>query len=81
MAVTSGMKRLYLVGNRVMNETQKEAIKSFAEKNGLSILALIPFDQKVVEADMLGDSPLKHMDIEAVRTIDNICDALLKQNI
>ena len=81
MAVTAGMKRLYLVGNRVMNETQKEAIKSFAEKNGLSILALIPFDQKVVEADMLGDSPLKHMDIEAVRTIDNICDALLKQNI
>ena len=81
MAVTAGMKRLYLVGNRVMNETQKEAIKSFAEKNGLSILALIPFDQKVVEADMLGDSPLKHMDIEAVRTIDNICDKLLKQNI
>ena len=81
MALKAGMKRLYLVGNRVMNEAQKKAIENFAEKNGLKILALIPFDQEVVEADMLGDSPLKHMEIDAVKGIDNICDSLLKQNI
>jgi CO dehydrogenase maturation factor len=81
MATAAGMKQLYLVGNRVMNETQKDAIKSFAEKNALNILTFVPFEQKVIEADMLGVTPLLHREIAAVQTIDNICDALLKKNI
>jgi CO dehydrogenase maturation factor len=81
MATAAGMKQLYLVGNRVMNETQKDAIKSFAEKNALNILTFVPFDQKVIEADMLGETPLLHREIAAVQTIDNICDALLKKNL
>jgi len=81
LASKAGMQHLYLVGNRVMNSTQEEAIRSFAEKNGLSIMALIPFDAKVTEADMLGETPLKNKEIEAVRAIDNICEALLKKSI
>ena len=81
LASKAGMRHLYLVGNRVMNPTQQEAIRSFAEKNGLSILALIPFDAKVTEADMLGETPLKNKEIEAVRAIDNICEELLKKSI
>jgi CO dehydrogenase maturation factor len=80
MAKEAGMKQLYLVGNRVMNEAQREAISSFAEKNGLQLLTFIPFDQKVIEADMLGETPLKNMQIEAVKTIDNICERLLKKS-
>jgi CO dehydrogenase maturation factor len=80
LAAGAGMKQVYLVGNRVMDEAQKEAIEGFAEKNGLSILAMIPFDREVIEAEMRGDTPLKHRDIEAVRAIDNICDVLIKKN-
>ncbi len=80
MAKAAGMKQLYLVGNRVMNDPQKEAIKSYAEKNGMEALAFVPFDQKVIEADMLGETPLKRKEIEAVRTIDNICELLLKKS-
>jgi CO dehydrogenase maturation factor len=79
MAKAAGMQQLYLVGNKVMNEAQKEAISSFAEKNGLSLLTFVPFDQKVIEADMLGETPLKNKEIEAVKTIDNICEVLLKK--
>jgi CO dehydrogenase maturation factor len=79
MAKAAGMKQLYLVGNRVMNEAQKEAIQNFADKNGLLLLAFVPFDQKVIEADMLGETPLKNREIEAVKTIDNICELLLKK--
>src|SRR5512139_1370376 len=50
LASKASMKNLYLVGNRVMNSTQEEAVKNFAEKNKLPILALIPFDPKVTEA-------------------------------
>jgi CO dehydrogenase maturation factor len=80
MTQAAQMKHIYLVGNRVMNGPQEEAIRSFAEKNGLEILALVPFDQKVIEADMLGETPLKNKEIAAVKTIDNICDLLLKKN-
>jgi len=78
MAKDAGMQRLYLVGNRIMNETQKQVVTSFAEKNGLPLLAFVPFDQKVIEADMLGETPLMNEKIEAVKTIDNICELLLK---
>ena len=80
LASKAGMKHLYLVGNRVMNPVQEEAIRSFAEKNELPVLAIIPFDAKVTAADMLGETPLKQKKIEAVRAIDNICEALLKKS-
>ena len=77
--LAAGMKQLYLVGNRVMNDAQKEAIQSFADKNGISMLTFMPLDQKVIEADMLGETPLKNKEIAAVKTIDNICELLLKK--
>jgi CO dehydrogenase nickel-insertion accessory protein CooC1 len=79
LASKAGMKQLYLIGNRVMNDTQKEAIQSFSDKNGLSLLSFIPYDQKVIEADMLGETPLKNKEMPAVKTIDNICEILLKK--
>ena len=81
MSAAAEMKHVYLVGNRVMNQSQEDAIRSFAEKNGLEILAFVPFDQKVIEADMLGETPLKDKEMLAVKTIDNICDTLLKKKV
>jgi CO dehydrogenase maturation factor len=81
LAAKAGMKNLYLIGNRVMSPEQEDAIKTFADKNGLLILALIPFDSKVTKADMLGETPLKQKDIVAVQAIDNICEKLLKKRI
>ena len=43
MASAAGMKQLYLVGNRVMNDAQKEAIQSFADKNGLDSACFCAF--------------------------------------
>jgi CO dehydrogenase nickel-insertion accessory protein CooC1 len=52
VASVVGSKELYFVCNRVMNDAQKEAIQTFADKNVLTLLAYVPFDQKVIEADM-----------------------------
>jgi CO dehydrogenase maturation factor len=81
MAAVAGMKQLYLVGNRVMNEDQKMAIQKFADKNGLTLLTFVPFDQKVIEADMLGVTPLRNKELPAVKTIDNICELLIKKTV
>jgi CO dehydrogenase maturation factor len=78
LASEAGMKQLFLVGNRVMNNAQKEAIQSFADQNGIALLQFIPFDQKIIEADMLGQTPLRNKDFPAVKAIDGICDLLMK---
>ena len=79
MAMAAGMKQLYLIGNRVMNETQKSAIQTFADQNGIEVLAFVPWDQKVIEADMLGETPLKNKEIVAVQSIDAICELLMQK--
>jgi CO dehydrogenase maturation factor len=81
LAANAGMKQLYLVGNRVMNDAQKEAIRAYAEKNGLTLLTFIPFDPKVTEADMRGETPLTNKEIKAVQVIDGLCDAFIKKGI
>jgi CO dehydrogenase maturation factor len=79
MATAAGMKQLYLIGNRVMNDAQKNAVQTFADQNGIEVLAFVPWDQKVIEADMLGETPLKNKEIAAVQSIDAICDLLIKK--
>jgi CO dehydrogenase maturation factor len=79
LATAAGMKNLHLIGNRVMNDTQKQAIQGFADQHGISVLAFIPWDQKVIESDMLGVTPLKNKEIEAVKVIDKICETLLNK--
>lgn len=79
MTAAAEMKHVYLVGNRVMNQTQERVIRSFAEKNNLEVLTLVPFDQGVIDADMLGKTPLENKEMAAVQTIDNICDTLIKK--
>jgi CO dehydrogenase maturation factor len=81
LAANAGMVHLYLIGNRIMSETQKEAVTSFAEKNGLSLLTFIPFDEKIIDADMLGETPLNNKGIKSMQAIDNICDVLLKRDV
>ena len=79
LAVDAGMKSLHLIGNRVMDNTQREAIQTFAGQNGINVAAYVPWDQKIIESDMLGITPLKNKGNEAVKAIDGICEFLLSK--
>jgi len=80
LAANGGIKQIFLVGNKIENEIQRGTIKSFAEKNRLSILDLIPFDQKVVETEMRGETPLKYRESKAVCAIEKLCEKLTAKN-
>lgn len=80
LATTAGMKSVLLVGNKIGKATQKEAIENFAEKNGLKILDFVPFDQKVLEAEMQGETPLKHRESDAMYAIEKLCERLAPKN-
>ncbi|MEM2911381.1 MAG: ArsA-related P-loop ATPase [Candidatus Bathyarchaeia archaeon] len=80
LGVKAGMKQIFLVGNKIENETQKEAVESFARENGLEVLDFLPFDSKVVDAEMRGETPLKYKDAEALKAIERLCNRLLQDN-
>jgi len=80
LAVNAGIKQVFLVGNKIAYNTQKEAIEDFAEKYGIEILDFVPFDEKIMEAEMLGETPLKCKESEAIRVIESLCEKLTAKN-
>ena len=81
LATDAGMKQIFLVGNKIANETQEETLRKFAEGNSLAILDFVPFDQNVVEAEMRGETPLKYKDSPALRVIRELSEKLdIKDN-
>lgn len=80
LGVKAGMKRIFLVGNKIENEIQKEAVERFARENSLEVLDFLPFDSRVVDAEMRGETPLKYRDAEALKTIERLCGRLLQDN-
>lgn len=80
LSTKAGMKQVFLVGNKIGNEIQKEAVKKFAENNGLKILDFVPFDSKVVEAEMRGETPLKYKGSEFMRAIERLREKITAEN-
>jgi CO dehydrogenase maturation factor len=76
LASGAGMEKVFLVGNKVAEERQKKIINQFAEENGLTILSFVPFDQRIVEVEMRGKSPLEYRS-EAMQAIERMCEKLL----
>lgn len=55
-----GIKRDFVVANKVRTPRDEEAIREFCQRNHLNIIAAIPYDEQLIEAERLGKSPLDH---------------------
>jgi len=49
-----GIKTVYAVGNKVMNETHREFLKK--ELNGIPLLGFISYNDKLIELDLKGEA-------------------------
>lgn len=78
LASEAGMKQVFLIGNKIESEEQKGTVKDFAEKNGLLVLDFVPFDNKIVEAEMHAETPLRYKDSEALEAVSKLCEKLAK---
>jgi CO dehydrogenase maturation factor len=77
-----GIKNVYVIGNRVRDPEEIQLITDFTEKNGLPLLALIPYDDTVVKADRVGEPPLKYAATsKSVKAIQGIGEKLLQKKI
>jgi CO dehydrogenase maturation factor len=54
------IKEVLAVGNKIRNATERTFIEEKLKELGISIVAYIPYDDSVAEADMLGKAPIDH---------------------
>lgn len=79
LATRAGIKQTLLVGNKIADENQQESIRRFAEKNSLSILDFVPYDEKVMEAEMRGETPLRYIETDSVQAIRVLSEKLASE--
>jgi len=73
-----GIKRAFIVGNRVTSSEEGKLIEDFVSKNGLPLLGLIPYDPQIQKADMSGETPLKYASVsKGVAAVRKIGEKLL----
>ncbi len=51
-----GIKHIFVVANKVRNEEGENAIRQFCSKMNLDLKLVLPFEEKVTEADLHGNS-------------------------
>ena len=56
MAKDLGIKRVIAIANKVRNKKEEAAVNQFCSNKGLELVGVIPFDNQVTEADLLGKS-------------------------
>lgn len=78
LAVEAGIKRIVLVGNKIGEKDEENAIKDFARANNLALLDLVPFDGQILKADRDGVTPLRFIESShGLKVVEGICEALL----
>jgi CO dehydrogenase maturation factor len=72
-----GVPSLYAVANKVQSERDEAAIRAYCAEHDLPILAVVPFDTDVAEAEREGQAVLDSApDAAAVRAIEDLARAV-----
>ncbi len=73
------MKRIYGIANKIRSPQDAEAVEAYCRKHDLELIAKIPFDDSVVEADRTGRTVIDY-DVTApiVVELSRAADFLLR---
>jgi CO dehydrogenase maturation factor len=71
------VKQMYVVANKVRGSRDEEAIRRYCSEHGLDVLAVLPFDEEVVEAESSG-TPILDVDPGSayVRVVEQLLERL-----
>lgn len=73
LAKDLGIERVALVANKIRDDRDRAAVEEFASANGLDVAGVIPFDDRMPEAERAGVAPLDHApDTAAVAAIGEL---------
>jgi CO dehydrogenase maturation factor len=73
-----GLERVGLIANKIRDDHELEAVREFADRHALEVAGVIPFDERLPEAERAQSSPLDHApDAPAVRAITELAERLV----
>lgn len=76
-----GIERIVLVANKIRDERELEAVREFAAKHDLELAGVIPFDDRMREAEQAGRAPLDLGEgSPAVDAIDELATRLVAES-
>jgi CO dehydrogenase maturation factor len=79
LAGESGIKRSFIIGNKVASTEEKTAIEKFTADTKIPLLNLIPYDSHILKADLHGRPPLEPAkDSRALRALQHTGEKLLQ---
>jgi len=77
-----GLEHVALIANKMRGESDLEAVREFAEKHGLEVGGIIPYDDLMPAAERAGSSPLDFApEGPAVTAIQQIARGLVDGSI
>lgn len=75
-----GIERIYGIANKLRTPQDEEAVKAYCRNHELDLIAAIPFDENVLEADRTGRSIIDH-DVTSpiVEELSRVADFLQRE--
>ena len=74
-------EKIFIVGNKVSNDTELEFIQGMAKKLELQLIGIIPYSRELVEADLKGMAPIDYSpESNCIKVIREIREKLGKLN-
>ena len=78
LGVDLGLPRVALVANKIRDEREREAVMTFAERNGLDVAGVVPFDENMPAAERAESAPLDFApDTPAVHAIATLARSVV----
>lgn len=72
-----GVQRVLAVANKLRDEEDAAAVRTYAASNGLSIAAEVPLDDRIRRADLTGGAPIDIADSPAVAAIQALAGRVI----
>ncbi len=73
-----GLAQVALVANKIRDERELAAVQEFADANSLEVAAVLPYDDRLPDAERAQAAPLDFApDAPAVRAIDELAERFL----
>lgn len=77
LATELGVQRVLVVANKVRDDGDRQAIAEFCRAHSLGLVAEIPYDARLLEAERAGKAPFDYgADSPAIQAIDTLARTL-----
>ena len=75
-----GLQRVWVVANKLRSDDDAAAIREYCAGRGFEIIAEVPFDESITEADRLGQALMDYApSAPAVAAVTHLADVLMER--